>query len=151
MLATNHVLAGAVIGTYTANPAVGFAAGVLSHFAMDLIPHWGPDRSDAEVAHRQYLAVARTDGLLLLAAGLAVVLAAPEAQRIAVAAAAFGALLPDLDKPFEHFFGRFVAHRPLWGVWFARINERLQPEAPSRWWVEVAGAITFVALLLAKL
>ena len=146
MLATNHVIAGAAIGAATGDPLVAFTAGVISHVLMDLVPHWGT-RRDGRPPHRfepSFLTVAVTDGLVLLALGALLVSQAPEGLRLAVAAGSFGALLLDLDKPFELFFGRFVGYRPLWGQRWLELNHRFQPEHPRRWWVELVGA----ALLL---
>src|ERR1700749_2472794 len=41
MLVTNHVLSGAVIGAASRRVLPAFALGVLSHFALDAVPHWG--------------------------------------------------------------------------------------------------------------
>ncbi len=39
MIATSHVIIGGTIGVLTHNPALGFAAGMVSHFVFDTIPH----------------------------------------------------------------------------------------------------------------
>lgn len=39
MFITVHTAAGALVGTEIANPYLSFAAGVLLHFVMDIIPH----------------------------------------------------------------------------------------------------------------
>ena len=61
MLITNHVLAGALVGLASPGPVSAFGVGVVSHFAMDVVPHWGdPD-------HEAFLRVAYVDGLVGLA------------------------------------------------------------------------------------
>jgi hypothetical protein len=139
MLATNHVLAGASVGAVVGDPLVAVVVGVASHILMDAIPHWGGNQREP-LDHNTFLRVARIDGFTLLAVfALLAIVAAPDI-RWAVLAGAFGALAPDLDKPWEHFFGDRVGHRPLYGYWFARFNAVLQKESPTRWWVEVAAA-----------
>jgi len=131
------------------DPVVAFTVGVVSHLVMDAIPHWGP-HPEAESQpwwSPVYLTIARIDGIALLIAGAFVVLTSHPDLRLAVLAGAFGALLLDLDKPFDHFFGRFVHHRPLWGQRFATFNVWLQRESFRRWWVELA-AFTISVLTL---
>ena len=40
MLSTPHLLVGATVGSFTRNPLAAFAAGFVSHFIMDRVPHW---------------------------------------------------------------------------------------------------------------
>lgn len=40
-MVTNHVLVGAAIGAVARRPVVAFTAGVVSHFVLDAVPHWG--------------------------------------------------------------------------------------------------------------
>ena len=101
MLVTNHVLSGAAIGAVVGAPAPAFALGVVSHFALDAVPHWGSWDN-----HRQFLTAAVVDGLIGRAAIGAVAAAADRPHRTAVLAGVFGAALPDLNKPTLEFFGR---------------------------------------------
>ena len=73
MLITNHVLAGALIGTLSPGPVSAFAAGVVSHFVMDAVPHWG-GYDIHDVLH-----VAVVDGLVGATALALVARAAPAA------------------------------------------------------------------------
>ena len=103
VLVTNHVLSGALIsaaGPLSRRPVAAFAAGVLSHFALDVVPHWGDD--DREVFWR----VAVRDGLTGLGAMTLMTALAPRERRLAVLAGMAGAAFPDLDKPSREFFGR---------------------------------------------
>jgi hypothetical protein len=143
MFVTSHVLAGAIVGTACRRSATAaFALGVASHVAMDLTPHWGdPDRSE-----EQFLVVARRDGLLGLGA-LTATLVAGVPPRRALAAAVFGAVLLDLDKPGRHFFGR----SPMPAV-VDRFHTAIQREAPDRLGLEMlygaalaAGAVVALA------
>ena len=107
MLVTNHVLAGAAIGALVQRPLPALAAGVVSHLAMDVIPHWGLAHEDrrGDVMHNpKFLRVAYRDGLAGLAAmGAAFGLA--RGRRLPVLAGMVGAALLDLDKPGKHFVG----------------------------------------------
>ena len=133
MLVSSHVLAGALIGRALSRHPVGaFAAGVVSHLAMDACPHWGiPDGSDPEL----FLKVARCDGCAGLAAMALSGGLSPGRSRRSVVAAMVGGALPDLDKPMLHFFGR----DPFPAV-FTAFHKRIQDEAPDRLPHEVALA-----------
>ena len=132
MLFTNHMLAGALVGRVVARPSLAFGAGVASHVAMDVVPHWG-DWDDAEL-----LRVARVDGLVALAAAVHALRSTPAESRAAVLAGMAGAGLLDLDKPGRHFFG-VSPFPPAVDAWHARIQQGR--ESRRRWWVEVVGAL----------
>ncbi|MCW2934444.1 MAG: hypothetical protein JWM19_5406 [Actinomycetia bacterium] len=138
MLVTNHVLSGALIGAVTRRPAIAFALGVASHFALDAAPHWGDWGDDKSV----FLRVAIRDGLTGLATiGALTALAQPPA-RVAVLAGMAGAALPDLDKPSILFFGRSPFPRVV-----DKFHSDIQREARHRFPVEVATGIGFVVTL----
>ena len=107
MLVTNHVLAGAAIGATVERPLPALALGVVSHLAMDRIPHWGlahEDRIGDVMKNPAFLRVAYRDGF----AGLAAMTAAfglARGRRLPVLAGMVGAALLDLDKPGKHFVG----------------------------------------------
>lgn len=107
MLSTSHTLAGALIGL--ASPSTGSALtyGVVSHLAMDMLPHWGTD-DEAD-----YTRVAVRDGLVAAAAAALVMAAAPPERRTRVVAGFVGANLPDLDKPVRFFTGWEAFPRPV--------------------------------------
>ena len=69
-----------------------------SHFALDVVPHWGDDEI--------FLQVAVVDGLVGLAAMAQVARRAPTPAAYGVVAGMLGACLPDADKPAKLFFGR---------------------------------------------
>ncbi|GAA1944559.1 hypothetical protein [Nocardioides hwasunensis] len=99
MLVTNHVLTGALVGLAAPGPVSAFVGGVVSHFALDAVPHWG-DRPLEEV-----MPIAVTDGLTGLAAITVVWRRTPSSHRVRVLAGMAGASVPDLDKPSRVFFG----------------------------------------------
>jgi hypothetical protein len=142
MLVTNHVLSGAVIGAVSRRrPASAFFLGVLSHFALDAVPHWGKWHK-----RFRFMQVAVPDGLTGLALMGAMTALAPPDARLSVLAGMTGAALPDLDKPSIVFFGRSP-----WPPAVDRIHLRIQDEAPHRWKHELAAAALFLAAAVALL
>jgi hypothetical protein len=130
MLVTNHVLSGAVIGAATRRAVPAFALGVLSHFALDAVPHWG-----AWGGRPTFMEVAVPDGLAGLAVMGAMTALAPRDGRVAVLAGMAGAALPDLDKPGKIFFGRSPFPRAI-----DLFHMRIQDEAPHHLKREIAFA-----------
>ena len=134
MLVTNHVLSGAVIGAVSRRrPASAFVLGVLSHFALDAVPHWG--KWDGRP---KFMQVAVPDGLTGLAVMGTVTVLAPREARLAVLAGMAGAALPDLDKPSTVLFGRSP-----WPRLVNRIHMRIQREEPRHLKYELAAAAVF--------
>jgi hypothetical protein len=142
MLVTNHVLSGAVIGAASRRrPASAFTLGVLSHFALDAVPHWGKWHK-----RFRFMQVAVPDGLAGLAVMGTMTVLAPRDARLSVVAGMAGAALPDLDKPSIVFFGR----SPWPGV-VDRFHNWIQDEAPHRFKYELAAAALFLAAAVALL
>ena len=143
MLICNHVLAGGAIGwALRRHPVLAFTAGVVSHLAMDALPHWGLAKGTDDRQSR-FLRVAKVDGCVgcVLMAGI---LAGTGSPRGVLAGLA-GATLPDIDKPAKHFFGRDPSPQ-----WFKRIHVAIQTrERPSLMRREIAiNVIGTVAWIL---
>jgi hypothetical protein len=138
---TNHVLSGVVIGRLLErHPVAAFAAGVVSHLALDMVPHWGC-RLDTAEKRELYLAYATRDGLLgLLAMGCATAAVDREA-RPATVAAMVGAALLDVDKPLLHFWG----FNPFPAA-IRRIHAKVQNESPQGMPNEIRFGISCAAL-----
>jgi hypothetical protein len=135
MLVTNHVLSGAVIGAAARRPVSAFALGVISHFVLDAVPHWG-DWGDCP----SFMQVAVADGLTGLAAmGILAAIAPPDA-RVVVLAGMAGAALPDLEKPALLFFGRSPFPRVV-----DQFHGMIQREARHRFPHEVTAGVVFLA------
>ncbi|TVY99712.1 hypothetical protein EAS64_41425 [Trebonia kvetii] len=141
MLVTNHVLSGAVIGAATRRPVSAFALGVVSHFVLDAVPHWGKWR-----AHDQFMRVAVVDGLTGLAVMGAMAAIAPGDTRVAVLAGMAGAALPDIGKPSVEFFGRSPFPRRV-----DEFHRRIQQEAPHRFPQEAATGVVLLAATITLL
>lgn len=142
MLVTNHVLSGALIGGAVRSPLPAFTLGVVSHFALDAVPHWGKFGS----LSGGMLRVAVPDGL----AGLAVIgtfaAIAPREHRLSVLAGMAGAALPDIDKPSRLFFNRSPFPRAV-----DAFHSAIQDEAPDRAHYELAAAAVLAVGALAVL
>jgi hypothetical protein len=139
VLITNHVLSGALIGAAVRRPLPAFALGVVSHFALDAMPHWGEWGSQ-----RRFLRVAVPDGLAGLAAIGIIAAATPPERRTAIVAGMTGAALPDLDKPAVLWFGR----SPFPGA-VDRFHSAIQDEAPDRFRLEMTVMTALTAASLA--
>jgi LexA-binding, inner membrane-associated putative hydrolase len=133
MLVTNHVLSGALIGAAVNRPPTAFTLGVVSHFALDTVPHWGKWGS-----RRNFMRVAVPDGLTGLAAIAAFAAVSPPERRLAVLAGMAGAALPDLDKPSMVWFGRSPFPRVV-----DKFHSSIQHEAKHRAGLELAVAAIF--------
>jgi hypothetical protein len=141
MLVTNHVLSGALIGAAVKRPPAAFALGVVSHFALDAVPHWGDWGS-----RRRFLRVAVRDGLTGLAVIGALAAVSPPERRPAVLAGIAGAVLPDLDKPSVLWFGRSPFPRVV-----NEFHGSIQHEARDLISVEIVAAAVFGTGALAML
>ena len=141
MLLTNHVLSGALIGALARRPLAAFTAGVVSHFVLDAVPHWGEWGS-----RRRFLRVAVADGLISLAVAGALTAASPSARRHAVLAGMAGAAIPDLDKPAKLWFGRSPFPAAV-----DRFHMGIQDEATHRFYVELLAMAALVPTALIAL
>ena len=139
MLITNHVLSGALIGLLTPDVARAFGRGLVSHFVLDSVPHFGVD--DAHL-----MRVAVPDGLVGLTAIAVIARATPRRRVPPLLCGIAGACLPDLDKPGRQFFGRSP-----FPPWFDRAHAVIQPESTRRFPVEVAAASAFTVALVVLL
>jgi len=135
---TSHALAGASIGLLVRRPVPAFVAGVASHVAMDMFPHYG----NPAVSWDDFIKLARVDGTVGLGVIAVVAATAPRDRRIAALAGIAGASLMDMDKPGRHFFGRSPFPRAV-----DRFHRRIQNESPRRRWVEATAAATLAAVL----
>lgn len=130
MLVTTHAAVGALIGRASRTPMRAAVLGTASHLLLDSIPHWGTREKAG------FLTVARIDGIAMLASVAGHLALAGPGQRLRVGAGIAGAVLPDLDKPFEHLLGIRLFPRTV-----AHLLTRIQREEPSRIVAETACAI----------
>jgi hypothetical protein len=137
MLVTNHVLSGALIGHASPYAALAFPVGIVSHLALDAVPHWGVARPIHDVLH-----VAVPDGLVGATMMLVLTVVTDRDHRLRVLAGMAGAVLLDLDKPSILFFGSSPFPAPV-----DRLHALVQRESPRRMPQEVlVGAAGLLAV-----
>jgi hypothetical protein len=132
MLATTHVLTGGLIGRVVRHPGRAAALGVVSHIALDAMPHWGM-YPDTPHFRGKFLTVAAVDGLTLSAV-LAVMV--HKRRPVAELAGSLGALALDLDKPLA-----LLGVRQPWPDRVHAVHVGVQRhERPWRWRIDVSVA-----------
>ncbi len=96
MKGTTHALAGGLVGALVGRPLPAFLAGVVTHAALDVLPH--RDEKDPPPLH-----------LVVDACGVLVVLAlAVLTGNIGMAAGAIGGVIPDIENVPDVLFKRKV-------------------------------------------
>jgi hypothetical protein len=141
VLATTHVLTGALIGRAARRPARAAALGVVSHVALDALPHWGMWPGTPHMREK-FLAVAAVDGLTLSGVLALMIRRGRPASEIA---GALGALALDMDKPTA-----LLGVRQLWPDWVHAVHLGVQQhEQPQRWRIDVTVAALSVLALWA--
>ena len=121
MLITPHVATGVAVGSLLPSPLLALLAGVVSHFLLDMIPHWDPDpRRRGQFAAFVAVDATLAGVVLLVSLGLY-----PESQT-AILFAAFGAILPDVIENL----GRILLGRAV--PYLSRFHELIQPKMLDR-------------------
>ena len=142
MLATAHVLTGALIGRRVRRPGLAAAVGVGSHLALDALPHWGVVTSEPG-GRARYLRMAVADGFVLSGALVWIWRrfgAGPEL------AGALGALALDMDKPMAE-----LGVTQLWPNFINLLHTGIQTqERPHHWPIDLFVASAAFAGLRAS-
>jgi len=107
MLELPHTLIGAAIAVNIPNPLISLPLAFLSHFVLDLIPHWNPSLYTETKKYgrpkRSSAVLTVIDALLGLIAGLYIAFKVlPDLnQALVIVAACFVAVLPDvIEGPY---------------------------------------------------
>lgn len=138
MLGFNHVLAGSIVAVITPAPLVPVAA-LVSHFLLDLTPHFGRSKT-AYPYTRPFKWLLAADGLLCISGFIFALLLFHDKWFIVGAGAFFG-LMPDMLWPLWH-------HGPKWLDKFLDWAEWIQwGERPYGWILDVLYGIFFAVLL----
>jgi hypothetical protein len=157
MIATSHVIIGGTVGVITGNPALGFAAGIVSHFLMDMVPHldspfpihYQDDQYDQPIWDKKLLIFAWIDSVAAMILTIAIwywkfdlIFFSPYAWG------ALGAYLPDLldNTPLWsakihrlHFFKPFHSvHLAVHDFW------RFRFPMPQNWLLGTVSQILFI-------
>lgn len=121
MLLTNHTLTGIVLGLTLDNPVTALPAGVASHLALDMTPHFGftPRRKRPNAAQREKQTTFREPAFILLgsvdfAVSWTLAIGACflwPTRALSILAGVIGAQLPDLTYIPVIVFGRKLISR----------------------------------------
>ncbi len=93
MIITPHMLVGTAIGIHSNNIGMAFLFGLISHYLIDLLPHW-EYLDEIKINRRKDLIKILLDFILGLLVVLFLIWNQPE-KMIIVGFAIFGSLLPD--------------------------------------------------------
>jgi hypothetical protein len=156
MILSTHAIVGAAIGSLMPHhPALGFACGVASHFAIDAIPHWDYSLRSISIKPAQGSALrfnwslGRDLGLISFDAlgGLTVALwlYATPAAGLAVLLAALGAMLPD---PLQ-LVHRLYPREPL--ATLQRFHVWIHSKRKLTWPLGVSSQLSFVVSVVCSL
>jgi hypothetical protein len=139
MLFVNHALTGALLGLAIDDPLVLAPTALASHFVLDALPHFGYTK--LEVVHPRWVATGIADGVVAIAAVIALCLVRP--QRVGhMVLGATAAVLPDLFYIPEVLFGWHL------DKWWRRLHDRIQWfEHPSGLVVDAVWLVVVVWLI----
>lgn len=145
MTATNHAITGAIIATVIDKPYLALPLALLSHFALDILPHFGfagHGGYRAGVKHRLQRIVMLADPIFFIP--FLVVLVVHHAS-IWVYVAAFLALSPD----FHDFLAYFIFGKNNGWNWFSKWAGIIQwCERPWGIFVEAVWYVAGMTLLI---
>lgn len=148
MTATNHGLAGALIGLAVTQPAIALPLAFASHFALDSVPHFGIQFYESEKKKKLFHRYLLVDALLLSILIISLYLAG---AGWLVFACLFLAGCPDFVQAYKYIFQpKFRAH-PTQEHWFTRFHKNIQKsETEKGIFIEAPLAVVF-SLLIAYL
>lgn len=140
MQGLNHVVFGSLIGLTIKQPALAAPLALVSHFALDVIPHYGNDPKLIWRSKRYHQRIL-LDGIACLAYTAWLVLLQPPNLGLALWCA-FLALLPDLLWPITLYIkdhGWFRA--------FFKFHKAIQNESRPGIYVEIVWLIATTSLV----
>ena len=142
MTATNHILTGALIGGLVKNPVLALPLAFLSHYVLDVLPHFGV-REDAKLIFRNVLI---GDVILSLIALAWLAFSGQPNPWLLVACGVVGAS-PDLLW-LPYFVAELRGQMKPFG-WYSRIAKKIQwGEYPWGIVIEIAWGISMIVLIL---
>lgn len=144
MLLTSHTLAGVTIARVIPNPLISWPVALISHFILDLCPHWDFFTNGTKLTPLKKLAC-YGDFLVGLAFGVYFALVAPS-NALNTVGAAFFACLPDgFEVPIIFWNSNFP-----FGALVLKIQKRLHFKSSLPWGLVVpfltAGGFLFFLL-----
>ncbi len=149
MLETPHVAVGAAIASKIPNPFISIPATLLSHFILDMTPHWNPhiNREIKKFGHptKQSVNIIRVDSIAALILGTAIAIhSLPNtAQFLNIMACSLVSVLPDVVEIPYYFFRRKDNIIEKWIAWQKSIQNDVAP-----WYGLTTQAIIIVASIV---
>ncbi len=148
MLETPHVAIAAAIASKIPNPLISIPLAFVSHFILDMTPHWNP-HINREIKKfgkptKQSVNIIRVDSLLALGLGTAVAIhALPDThQFINIMACSFVAVLPDVVEAPYYFLRKKDLVIEKWITWQKSIQADAEP------WIGLTTQVVIVAASL---
>lgn len=146
MTATNHALAGAVIGLTVTQPVIALPLALASHFVMDAIPHFGVGFAKNVKRRRIFHSYLLIDAILL-----AIIMASLYFAGVGwlVFACLFLAGCPDFFQAYNYIFNKDFRASGLFTNpgWYARFSKGIQRESVKGLYIEVPLAIILAILI----
>src|SRR5258708_2448951 len=148
MLETPHVAIAAAIASKIPNPLISIPLAFVSHFILDMTPHWNP-HINREIKKfgkptKQSVNIIRVDSLLALGLGTAVAIhALPDThQFINIMVCSFVAVLPDVVEAPYYFLRKKDLVIEKWITWQKSIQADAEP------WIGLTTQVVIVAASL---
>lgn len=144
MTATNHAVTGAVIAIALQNYWVALPAALISHFALDILPHYGYANTSRSVPP-QFLRILVTDICLVFILLIWLLVLFPSQWYLAVGGALL-AMSPDVMW-IPYFLSNLRGnYRPLSKL--ANLHKRIQwAERPWAIWIELLWLVLFLSIV----
>jgi hypothetical protein len=145
MTATNHAATGAVLALAIQNPLVALPAALLSHFLLDILPHYGV-AYDKRPQHQSFGRVFAVDAVMLPITAIMLLLIA-DASWWLVFCAMFLATCPDFVWAYRYWREKNgeVLEKNRFTYWHSRIQ---WGERPWGWIVELVWFGLIIGVVL---
>jgi len=135
MTATNHALTGAVVGMSFGQPIAVAAVAFVSHFVLDVLPHYGAPHTNNRPKGKSFARVTTIDALLLIGFFVVILTGRFESAGLILLGAVM-AMSPDIAWVY-----RFAAQES-WGKktprpmnWFNNLHASIQWGERTYGWV----------------
>jgi hypothetical protein len=151
MTATNHAVTGAVIAVVVSKPALALPLAFLSHFVLDLMPHFGLPGTNlfTRGSPKDFQKVLKIDITLSVIFGLLLLIVLKDPlHRWLPLLCSFVATSPDLVWGF-HFYRAVKNQKKTTRGWFSRLHAKLNwNESPEGMGFEIGWLILMLFILL---
>ncbi len=147
MTATNHAVTGAIIVAAVTNPIIGLPLALMSHFALDSLPHFGA-HTKAKAGSREFTGILTFDGVLLIAILVAVSFASHSVgiDWWLLPLGALLAVVPDIMW-LKHYQNDLRGEEKHWDKMRYYHKKIQQWELSSGWIIEIIWFVAAVLLL----